>query len=113
MFESLGRSDAVISAESDYNVDIVMVIDATAGMSLFIDEIQGNALHLYRRFRDDMEFQGKLIKLLRIKIIPFRDYKYDGGGAMDDSGFFVLPEQNAEFEAYAQGIDAAGAGRSD
>ena len=41
---------------------------------------------------------------LRVKAIPFRDYTYDGWCAMDNSGFFSLPEEREKLLQYIEGI---------
>ena len=110
LFANQDGLDQMFLVEKDYSIDIAMLIDTTASMAPIIDEVKANALYLYRKFCDELEYQGRLIKQFRIKVIQFRDYKYDGDRAINDSGFFVLPEQYAEFEAYVQGINASGGG---
>ena len=93
-----------------YCVDIAMLIDATGGMGHIINEVKANALDFCKKFHEAMEENGKNVDELRIKVIPFRDYQFDGAKAMDDSGFFSLPEQNEAFESYVKDIVAEGGG---
>ena len=98
-----------VQGQSDYNVDIVMCIDATGSMSPILNEVKDNALSFYQKFVDAMEEADKSIDQLRIKVIAFRDYGVDSE-PMTESEFFNLPEQNDEFKACVNGIDATGGG---
>ncbi|MBQ9910086.1 MAG: VWA domain-containing protein [Lachnospiraceae bacterium] len=93
----------------DYNVDIVMCIDATGSMAHIIDEVKENALSFYQKFVDSMEENDKDVAQLRIKVIAFRDYGCDSK-PMEESEFFNLPEQNEAFRSYVYGISATGGG---
>ena len=93
----------------EYNVDIVMCIDATGSMSPIINEVKANALSLHQRFLDGMEELGKDVAQLRIKVIAFRDYGCDEE-PMVESQFFTLPDQNDEFKSFVDSIEAKGGG---
>lgn len=95
----------------DYNVDIVMCIDATGSMSSIISEVKANALSFYQKFVDEMENQDppKSVEQLRIKVIVFRDYGADSE-PMVESRFFVLDEESAAFQEFVNGIEASGGG---
>lgn len=93
-----------------YCVDVVMLIDATGSMAPIIGEVKDNAMSFCSRFHEAMEANGKNVEELRIRVIPFRDYKYDGARAMEASEFFSLPDQNEAFRNYVTGITAAGGG---
>lgn len=93
----------------NYNVDIVMCIDATGSMAPIINEVKKNALSFYQRFVKAMDYAGKDVTKLRIKVIAFRDYGYDEE-PMKQSEFFTLPEQNEEFQAFVNKIEAKGGG---
>ena len=93
-----------------YCIDIAMLIDATGSMKPIIDEVKNNAMSFCTKFHQAMESSGKNVDELRIKVIPFRDYAYDGAEAMDDSDFFSLPEQNDAFREYVSSITAKGGG---
>ena len=90
-------------------VDIVMCIDATGSMSPIIDEVKRNALSFYQKFIDAMEENGKAVAQLRIKVIAFRDYGIDEIPMME-SAFFKLPDENVQFEAFVNRIEAKGGG---
>ena len=93
-----------------YNVDIVLCIDATGSMTGIIDKVKMGAL----KFKDDltrsMEEKGKSIHRLRVKVIPYRDYYCDGDKSMSESAFFVLPGEASEFASFVNGIKADGGG---
>ena len=99
-----------LQSSGDYYVDIVMCIDGTGSMSPIIEEVKTNALTFYQQFVDAMEENDKGVEQLRIKVIVFRDYKSDKSAAMEQSEFFVLPDQNDAFQAYVNGITAKGGG---
>ncbi len=93
----------------EYYVDIVMCIDATGSMAPIIGEVKNNAISFYQKFIDSMEENDKEVAQLRIKVISFRDYGCDSQ-PMVESEFFVLPEQNEQFRAFVNGIEATGGG---
>ena len=97
----------------DYNVDIVMCIDATGSMHAIIDEVKSNALSFYQKFVDEMEAQDppKSVQQLRIKVIAFRDYGVDSE-PMVESKFFVLGDggEDAQFHDFVNNIEASGGG---
>ena len=93
----------------DYNVDIVMCIDATGSMSPIIDEVKKNALSFYQKFVDSMDENDKEVEQLRIKVIAFRDYGCDEE-PMVESPFYTLPDQNDEFKGFVNSIKAKGGG---
>ena len=93
----------------DYNVDIVMCIDATGSMASIIDDVKRNALSFYQKFVDEMEAKTKSVQQLRIKVIAFRDYSVDSE-AMVESKFFVLDEESREFHDFVNAIEASGGG---
>lgn len=93
----------------DYNVDIVMCIDGTGSMGRFIQNVKDKALSLYKIFVDEMEKKEKSVEQLRIKVMVFRDYKADVD-AIQESEFFILPQQEEELANYVNSIEAVGGG---
>lgn len=93
----------------DYNVDIVMCIDATGSMESIIEDVKSNALSFYQKFVDEMEAKSKSVQQLRIKVIAFRDYGVDSE-PMVESKFFVLDEESKEFHDFVNAIEASGGG---
>lgn len=93
-----------------YNVDIVLCIDATGSMSGIINKVKANALKFYEDLLAAMQEKDKAIDQLRVKVIPFRDYYVDGDRAMDESPFFALPAEKDGFSSYVSGVTAEGGG---
>ncbi len=93
-----------------YNVDIVMCIDATGSMGPLINLVKENALSFYNDFTARLAEAKKNVNEVRVRVIAFRDYLADGANAMLTSQFFKLPEQSAEFEALVKGIEPKGGG---
>lgn len=92
-----------------YNVDIVMCIDGTGSMSPIIEEVKENALSFYKKFIEAMDAEDKTVDAVRVKVIVFRDYGADSN-PMEESKFFELPAEDAEFNAFVHGIEASGGG---
>lgn len=94
----------------NYNVDMVFCIDVTGSMGEFIKSVQTNALNLYQDISKVMQEKGKHIDSLRIRIIAFRDYKYDGKDAMLVTNFFDLPDDVEDLKACLDCLEAKGGG---
>lgn len=90
------------------NIDMVFCIDGTGSMSPCIETIKENARRFHLEFVSSMTDKGSEIDSMRIKIIVFRDYKSDGKFSMEESSFFELPADQAEFESCMSGIAAFG-----
>ncbi len=100
------------------NADIVFCIDGTlsmsrkagAGNARLIDEAKEHAEKLSEEFITMAADSNYVLQKLRIKIIVFRDYEFDGDMAMQETEFFTIPDQAAELTSYIQSIEAAGGG---
>ena len=110
MFDDIGLEGLNPIGVLKYCVDIVMLIDSTASMASVIDKVKEHAVAFYTKLYDTMDANGKDIEEFRVKVISFRDYAFDGIQAMEDSGFFSLPDQNAEFRNFVNSITAKGGG---
>ena len=106
MLGSMGTGEEGIAT----NVDIVFVIDATGSMQTTIDMVKEAALSFHEKLYGVMEKAKRSINNLRIKVVWFRDFYYDGNFAYDESKFFELPEESEEFRDFVGGIQAAGGG---
>lgn len=93
----------------DYNVDLVMCIDATASMSPIIEEVKKNAKQFYKKFAEEMDRAEKSVQQFRIKVIVFRDYGCDSE-PMVESKFFELDQEQEAFNEFVQNIEAIGGG---
>lgn len=95
---------------TQYAVDMVLVIDATGSMKPLIDKVKDNALRLYDDVATRMNEKGKHIDQLRVKIVIFRDYLADGKEAMLETRFYDLPKESTQFETVLRGVVAKGGG---
>ena len=93
----------------EFYTDFVICIDATASMAPYLDEVKANALSILQKYVEGVEESGYTLEQLRIKVIAFRDYKYDEV-PMVESAFFTLPEERDAFESCLNGIEAKGGG---
>ncbi|MDX2302655.1 MAG: vWA domain-containing protein [Microscillaceae bacterium] len=93
-----------------YTVDIVMCIDATGSMAPIIEKVKSNALRFYEDLMQVMAAKDKSIHTLRVKVIYYRDYYYDGDESMFESDFFMLPDQKDKFKEFIDHIKAEGGG---
>ena len=97
-------------ADCQYHVEVAIVMDATGSMSPIIDEVKKNAMDFCKKFTEKMEAVGKQVAALRVKVVPFRDFAYDGDKSLEQSKFFNLPEENEAFRNYVEQIQAFGGG---
>ena len=104
--EMLGAS----SMDIETNVDIVFVIDATESMQPLIDKVKSLTLSFREELEKGLKENRRIIKNLRIKVVVFRDYYVDDKYAMEESRFFILPDEKQDFYNYVSGIKAGGGG---
>ncbi|MCV7303513.1 VWA domain-containing protein [Mycobacterium barrassiae] len=94
----------------DYAVDIVLCIDQTGSMAPIIESVKHHALSFSDELRSALEKKDRYVDVLRVRVIGFRDYYYDGQEAMDASEFFTLPDESTKFEAFVSGLTPKGGG---
>ena len=93
-----------------YTVDIVLCIDATGSMSSIINSVKAGALRFYDDLTAKMQSKDKVIDVMRVRVIAFRDYYDDASGAMIESPFFTLPHEQDAFKQFVSKIEADGGG---
>lgn len=93
-----------------YNVDIVMCIDCTGSMGSLLDTVKVNALKFYPDLKAKCDAEGKEISEMRIRVIGFRDFYADGVNAIQDSGFFSIPDQESDFKSFVNDLQPTGGG---
>ncbi len=93
-----------------YNVDIVMCIDCTGSMGDLLTTVKTNALKFYPDLKARCDAKGKEISELRIRVIGFRDFYADEANAIQDSGFYNIPDQESEFKSFVNGLQPTGGG---
>ena len=95
---------------TEYNVDIVMCIDATGSMGLLINMVKAKALSFYDDLTESLALYAKRVNQFWVRVIAFRDYLADGENAMLMSDFFELPEQAEQFKNLVNRIEPIGGG---
>lgn len=103
-----GEFDMTAGISTD--VDLVLCIDVTSSMKPIIDTVKGMALSLYDDIVNALGKKRRKVNDFRVKVIAFRDYYCDGPYAMEESAFFNLPAESAEFSQYVLGLKADGGG---
>ena len=88
----------------------VFAIDATESMQPLIDKVKSLTLSFREELEKGLKENRRIIKNLRIKVIVFRDYYVDDKYAMEESRFFILPEEKQEFYNFVSKIKAGGGG---
>ena len=71
-----------------YKIDIAFVIDATGSMGPFMDKIKADIVKIPAIIRNGFEQVGKIVESMRIKVIDFGDYGFDGSDAIHQTEFF-------------------------
>lgn len=104
--DMLGVNEMMI----DTNVDIVFVIDATESMQPLIDKVKSLTLSFREQLEKGLEVNRRKISNLRIKVIVFRDFYVDDKYAIEQSRFFILPEEKHDFYNFVSRIRAGGGG---
>ncbi len=94
----------------DYNVDIVMCIDATGSMGSLLETVKKNALKFYDDLTSAMALKGKYVEELRVRVVAFRDYLADGENAMLATDFYSLPSESGEFAELVGSLKPFGGG---
>ena len=92
------------------NVDIVFAIDVTDSTQPIIDMVKDAALSFHENLDSVLKEAKRSIHQLRIKVIWFRDFYYDGDYAYGESKFFELPEEADDFRNFVKSIEAKGGG---
>ncbi len=96
-----------------YDVDIVLVIDATGSMQGCIQTVKDNANRLYDDICRKMKESHRDINRMRVRVIAFRDYvayKSDHIEPMMVTPFFNMPEDTERFRRAVSQIKAIGGG---
>lgn len=110
MQDMLGASIDKDELMLNTNVDIVFVIDATESMQPLIDKVKSLTLSFREELEKGLERNKRKINSLRMKVIVFRDYYVDDAYALEESRFFILPEEKQDFYDFVSGIRAGGGG---
>lgn len=109
-FTEYDKETPVSQQGTSYSVDIVLCIDQTGSMHSIIDRVKTSALSFSDDLRHALDAKDKHIDSLRVRVIGFRDYKYNDHSPVDVSDFFDLPDENSKFSAFVSGLAAVGGG---
>ena len=94
---------------ADFRVDVVMCIDATNDMNLFIRKLKVVAKDFYQMLVTEMAEYDRTVDTLRVKVIVFRDYRWENE-PMVETKFFELPTENEAFVEFINTIEQRGGG---
>lgn len=94
----------------DTNVDIVFCLDATASMEPLIEKVKNLTIGFRKKLEEGLRSNHRKIAGLRAKVIVFRDYYVDEDYALEESKFFILPEETQAFQKYVSNIRVGGGG---
>jgi hypothetical protein len=93
-----------------YAVDIAFCIDVTGSMHPVIDVVKTNALAFHDKLLAVLAKKDKAIAQLRVRVIAFRDFADRAEDALETTDFLTLPDQDAEFARFVNGLRATGGG---
>lgn len=93
-----------------YAVDVAFCIDCTASMGPYLDSVKATAATFHTRLQAEMERQGKDIAQLRVKVVIFRDLGVEGEDAIQETRFFLLPDEANTFAEAMSSLRAFGGG---
>ena len=88
--------------------DFVLCIDVSESMRDMLDKVKESALGLYDELKAEMNPKHWCLKETRVKVIAFRDMTI--GEDNEVSEWFRLPDQNADFKAFLDKLEARGGG---
>lgn len=94
----------------NYSVDIVFCIDTTSGMQPIIFLLKQEFVKLYDSIWHAMKQKSRRVDEIRVKIINYRDFITDGEYALNESDFFILPNDRNGFVEYVNSLEAHGGG---
>ena len=96
--------DMIKFRSPEYCVDIVVCIDLTSDMHIFIEEFKEKAINFYESFIDAMEENGHEISQFRIRVIGFGDTVSGVKSIVDSGKFFLLPDEKKEFGCFVRSL---------
>lgn len=108
----LGGAQTVKKVSMQTDVDVVFVIDCTGSMGPFLGEVKRRALNFHETVTEALGKKSRQVHKLRVKVIGFRDHYFDWEDPehppIEESNFFVLPDEAADFEAFVNKLEPAG-----
>jgi hypothetical protein len=107
---TFGGATPQVAKGLSYAVDIVFCIDVTGSMTPILDAVKANALRFYDDVQANLTDKGKNVDELRVRIIAFRDFAADPDSALEESSFFLLPDERTIFSAFVDSLVPEGGG---
>lgn len=93
----------------DKNIDIVFCLDKTGSMGPAIQKVKANLEDFYQKLSAAGQQIGSIYKI-RMRIIGFGDFTFDGKNALVSSDFFNLPEEMEELYEFIDQFEGLGGG---
>lgn len=90
--------------------DISLCIDVTGSMHPVLERVKASALSLHEDIVAKLAEKDRVVNELRIQVVAYRDVDYNDCPAFEVSGWFNLPDQVSEFNAFVSGLRADGGG---
>lgn len=98
------------SGNVERGAEIVYVIDGTGSMKNLLEAAKNNALGMHQRISEALKNKNGILKMLRIKVIVFRDIYVDSQPLVQSPDFFSFPEEAEQFRRFIESIQASGGG---
>ena len=109
LMSSLGTRELKITGKAEANLapgfpvlDIAMCVDRTGSMFATLEAVKANALNFFDRINTELAAKGmQQFPLVRVRMLYFQDFgdgfNYADPDPLVTSGFFSLPDQQADF----------------
>ena len=94
----------------NYKIDIALVIDATGSMGPFMDKVKADIIKVPAEIKDALEKENKMVESMRIKVIDFADYGFDGSDAIRQTRFFDTETETDQLADAVNNIKYRGCG---
>ena len=91
-------------------IDYVFCIDGTGSMTSCIEAVKSGIQTILKETRakfEEYDYSDEFAQL-RAKIIVFRDFAVHGERAMEETRFFVIPDEAEAFDTFLNGIKTTG-----
>lgn len=93
-----------------YHVDIVLCIDITGSMTPIIERVKDRAINFYQDVDRNLKAEGKHVDQLRVRVIGFRDFGEPSSQPIEESPFYVLPDEQDQFASFVKSLRADAGG---
>lgn len=94
----------------EFAIDIVFCVDCTFSMRPYLTSVKATASSFDTMLAAAMAEKDKRTSQVRVRVIAYRDLDYDGQEWLEESPFFVVPEQLGEFQSFVDSLQWKGGG---